>query len=111
MIKIKKLLVILCAILILTGVFAMTAYAAPTGDVAGAIEGTWNTASVQIKTVVNKVVWRYSSLQNSEWHTSTIESMGSLNGRRQQYYLRALCSCLRRPSISGKFSECRRKWI
>lgn len=57
MIKIKKLLVILCAILILTGVFAMTAYAAPTGDVAGAIEGTWNTASVQIKTVVNKVVF------------------------------------------------------
>jgi hypothetical protein len=57
MIKIKKLLVILCAILILTGMFAMTAYAAPTGDVAGAIEGTWNTASVQIKTVVNKVVF------------------------------------------------------
>ena len=57
MIKIKKLLVILCAILILTGVLVMTAYAAPTGDVAGAIEGTWNTASVQIKTVVNKVVF------------------------------------------------------
>jgi len=57
MIKTKKLLVILCAILILTGMFAMTAYAAPTGDVAGAIEGTWNTASVQIKTVVNKVVF------------------------------------------------------
>ena len=27
------------------------------GDVAGAIEGTWTTASAQIKTVVNKVVF------------------------------------------------------
>ena len=33
------------------------AFAAGTGDVAGAIEGTWNDASVQIKTVVNKVVF------------------------------------------------------
>ena len=53
----KKLLVILCTVLILTGIFAVTVYAAPTGDVAGAIEGTWNTASRQIKTVVNKVVF------------------------------------------------------
>jgi len=34
-----------------------TAFAAATGDVAGAIEGTWNDASDQIKTVVNKVVF------------------------------------------------------
>lgn len=37
--------------------FAMTAYASGTGDVAAAVEQTWNTASVQIKTVVNKVVF------------------------------------------------------
>lgn len=36
-------------------VFSTTAFAA--GDVAGAIEGTWNDASGQIKTVVNKVVF------------------------------------------------------
>lgn len=37
--------------------FSTTAYAAPTGDVAGAIEGTWRDASGQIKTVVNNVVF------------------------------------------------------
>ena len=36
--------------------FGTTAFAA-NGDVAGAIEGTWNDASGQIKTVVNKVVF------------------------------------------------------
>ena len=35
--------------------FSTTAFAA--GDVAGAIENTWNDASGQIKTVVNKVVF------------------------------------------------------
>ena len=37
--------------------FGTTVSAAGTGDVAGAIEGTWNDASEQIKTVVNKVVF------------------------------------------------------
>ena len=36
-------------------VFCIPAYA--NGDVAGAIEGTWNTASEQINTVVNNVVF------------------------------------------------------
>jgi hypothetical protein len=38
-------------------VFCTTVFAAGTGDVAGAIEGTWREASGQIKTVVNKVVF------------------------------------------------------
>ena len=37
-------------------VFCIPAYAA-SGDVAAAIEGTWDTASQQIKTVVNNVVF------------------------------------------------------
>lgn len=37
--------------------FSMTVCAGGTGDVASAIEGTWNDASAQIKTVVNKVVF------------------------------------------------------
>jgi hypothetical protein len=37
--------------------FCTTVFAAGTGDVAGAIEGTWREASGQIKTVVNKVVF------------------------------------------------------
>ena len=36
---------------------ATTAFAAGTGDVAGAVESTWQTASGQIKTVVNNVVF------------------------------------------------------
>ncbi len=55
--KLKRILTILCVVLMLVCVFSTTAYAAPSGDVAGAIEGTWNDASDQIKTVVNKVVF------------------------------------------------------
>jgi hypothetical protein len=40
-----------------TLMFSTTAFAAGSGDVAGAIEGTWKDASGQIKTVVNKVVF------------------------------------------------------
>jgi hypothetical protein len=55
--KIKKLLLVFCLILVLAGIFSVAVHAAPTGDVAGAIEDTWNDASAQIKTVVNKVVF------------------------------------------------------
>ena len=37
--------------------FSATAFAAGTGDVASAVESTWKTASGQIKTVVNNVVF------------------------------------------------------
>ena len=53
----KKFLIALCTILLLMTCFGTVAYAAGSGDVAGAIEGTWNDASDQIKTVVNKVVF------------------------------------------------------
>lgn len=55
--KLKRILVILNTILILICLFGITAYAAGSGDVAGAVESTWNDASSQIKTVVNKVVF------------------------------------------------------
>lgn len=52
----KKQWCIFAAALILLIVFsATTVYAA--GDVAGAIESTWNAAKSQIKTVVNNVVF------------------------------------------------------
>lgn len=53
----KKLFVIFGITVLLVSMFCVTAYAAGSGDVAGAIEGTWNDASSQIKTVVNKVVF------------------------------------------------------
>lgn len=55
--KTKRIAAVLCVTLLLCLVFSTTAFAAGTGDVAGAIEGTWTTASQQIKTVVNKVVF------------------------------------------------------
>lgn len=55
--KLKRILVILNIVLLLISLFGMTALAAGSGDVAGAVESTWNDASSQIKTVVNKVVF------------------------------------------------------
>ena len=55
--KTKRILAVLCVVLALTCLFGTAAYAAGSGDVAGAVEGTWKTASQQIKTVVNSVVF------------------------------------------------------
>ena len=57
MIKSKKFLSMFAVVLVLCCVMATTAFAAGTGDVAGAVENTWTTASGQIKTVVNNVVF------------------------------------------------------
>lgn len=54
--KMKRILMPACAVMMAVCVFCIPAYAA-SGDVAGAIEGTWNTASQQIKTVVDNVVF------------------------------------------------------
>lgn len=51
----KKYLTILLALTLC--VLLSTAVFAAEGDVAGAVESTWNAASGQIKTVVNKVVF------------------------------------------------------
>ena len=55
--KRKTLRILLCAaaMMLMVTVTAVTAFAA--GDVAGAIEQTWNTAKSQIQTVVNNVVF------------------------------------------------------
>lgn len=55
--KYKKNILIVCMILIAVLMLGTTVFAASSGDVAGAIEGTWKDASAQIKTVVNKVVF------------------------------------------------------
>lgn len=57
MVKVKKISVLLCFVLLIALLLSSTVFASGTGDVAGAIEGTWNDASGQIKTVVNKVVF------------------------------------------------------
>lgn len=52
----KKILIMLLAALTLCALLSTAALAAQ-GDVAGAVESTWNAASGQIKDVVNKVVF------------------------------------------------------
>ena len=52
-----KWMIALIVVLLLTTMFGMTAFAANTGNVAGAVESTWKAASSQIKTVVNNVVF------------------------------------------------------
>ena len=54
----KKIMrILLCAVLmmVIVSTFSVTAFAA--GDVAGAIEQTWNTAKTQVQTVVNNMVF------------------------------------------------------
>lgn len=55
--KKKTMRILLCVMMmaVVLTASAMPAFAA--GDVAGAIENTWNTAQAQIKTVVNNVVF------------------------------------------------------
>ena len=53
----KRLIVMLVVVLAMTCLMATTALAAGTGDVASAVESTWSTASTQIKSVVDNVVF------------------------------------------------------
>ena len=53
--KLVRILLCVPIVTIILSAFSMTAFAA--GDVAGAIENTWNTAKEQVKTVVNNVVF------------------------------------------------------
>lgn len=53
----KKNALIVLILLMIVLIVSTTAFTGGTGDVAGAIEGTWGDASQQIKTVVNKVVF------------------------------------------------------
>lgn len=57
MTKYRKVLCGFVMVCLLTVLLSTTAFAAGTGDVAGAIESTWTDASDQIKTVVNNVVF------------------------------------------------------
>jgi hypothetical protein len=53
--RLKKILPALVLLLLFAAFFTLTASAA--GDVAGAIQNTWDDAKTQIKTVVNMVVF------------------------------------------------------
>ncbi len=53
--KLTRILMCVALMVLMMTTFAVPAFAA--GDVAGAIEGTWNAAKGQVQTVVNNVVF------------------------------------------------------
>lgn len=55
--KTMKILMLILTMAVMMTAFAFPAFADGSGDVAGAIESTWDTASEQIKQVVNNVVF------------------------------------------------------
>ncbi len=55
--KFSRIICTALALIIAVSAMSLTAFAAGTGDVAGAIENTWSKASGQIKQVVNNVVF------------------------------------------------------
>lgn len=108
--KRKKLLYVFCATLVLVSMFCMAAYAAPTGDVAGAIEKTWQDASAQIKTVVNKVVFPAIDLILAVFFFAklgtAIENTECLSGRLPRFSSPAWCLRSQRRCTFGKFLAC-----
>ena len=53
----KKIVLLTLAAVVLIGILSVPALAAETGDVAGAVEDTWDAAKGQIKQVVNNVIF------------------------------------------------------
>lgn len=52
-----KCIVLVALVLTMSFLLCVSAFAAGTGDVASAVESTWNTAAGQLKEIVNKVVF------------------------------------------------------
>lgn len=96
--KTMKILIISLLAVVMVSAFSVAAFA-EAGNVAGAIEGTWNAAETQIKQVVNNVVFPIidlvlgcSSLQNSVLRISITANPDILSGRLRRFFLLASCS-------------------
>lgn len=108
----KRLIVMLVVVLAMTCLMATTAFAAGTGDVAGAVESTWSTASTQIKSVVDNVVFPAIDLILAVFFfaklappTSSTENPASSSGRLPPSCLPVSCLPSLRPCISGASLE------
>lgn len=92
----KKISAVMCMVVVLAVLCCVPVYAS--GDVAGAIEGTWDTASKQIKAVVDHVVFPAIDLvlavfflENWERRILIIVSMDSLSGQLRLSCLPVWC--------------------
>lgn len=107
-----KWMIALIVVLLLTAMFSMTAFATNTGNVAGAVEGTWKAASSQIKTVVNNVVFPaidlvLAVLFSSRWPLPIwiTGSMVRLSGHRLPFCLQGWFSVCSRQCMCGRLLE------
>ena len=55
--KFRKTAVSILVVMLVVAVMAVPCFAAGSGDVAGAVESTWNAAKAQIKQVTNNVIF------------------------------------------------------
>ena len=55
--RIVRMFTMLCVLTLFVAFMAIPASATATGNVSGAIEGTWNAAKGQVQTIVNNVVF------------------------------------------------------
>ena len=55
--KTRKIIFTILMIVLVVGLMAVPCLADGNGDVAGAVESTWNTAKTQIKDITNKVIF------------------------------------------------------
>jgi len=55
--KLNRIILCMTVVALLAATFVIPAYATAGGNVSGAIEGTWNAAKGQVKTIVNNVVF------------------------------------------------------
>lgn len=55
--KFRKTAVSMLVVMLVVAVMAVPCFAAGSGDVAGAVESTWNAAKAQIKQVTNNVIF------------------------------------------------------
>ena len=109
----KKISAVMCMVFVLVVLFCVPVYAS--GDVAGAIEGTWQTASQQIKTVVDHVVFPAIDLILAVFFFGKLGTAyfdyrkhGQFEWAAPAILFACLVFTLTAPLISGRFSEFRR---
>ena len=55
--KTRRILCTVLMIVLVVGLMAVPCFAGGSGDVAGAVESTWNSAKTQVKDITNKVIF------------------------------------------------------
>ena len=81
----KRIMLTLSITALLCCLLSVAAFAAGSGDVAGAVESTWTAASGQIKSVVNKVVFPAIDMILAIFFFVKLGTGYLVNGKRGQF--------------------------